>query len=264
VGDVTHIVMYSGGIASWATARRVAERYGTERLILLFADTLMEDGDLYRFLDESAKDVGGTLVKLAEGRDPWQVFFDVRFLGNTRVDPCSRVLKRELLRRWLEEHHAPEETVVHLGFDWTEGHRFKRAQGHWQPWTATAPMTEPPMTERADLLADLSARGIEPPRLYALGFPHNNCGGFCIKAGQAHFVHLLRTMPERYAYHEGREQELREYLGADVAILRDRRGGTTRPYTLRELRENVQGPDEPEFDGDEWGGCGCFSDDGQP
>jgi hypothetical protein len=264
VDPLTHIVMYSGGIASWATARRVAERYGAEGMILLFADTLMEDGDLYRFLDESAKDVGGTLVKLAEGRDPWQVFFDVRFLGNTRVDPCSRVLKRELLRRWLDEHYAPEEAVVHLGFDWTEVHRFERAGGYWKPWTVMAPMTEPPLIDRADLLADLRARGIEPPRLYALGFPHNNCGGFCIKAGQAHFVHLLRTMPERYAYHERREQELREYLGADVAILRDRRGGAVRPYTLRELRENVQGEGQLALDGDEWGGCGCFVDDGQP
>ncbi len=25
--------------------------------------------------------------------------------------------------------------------------------------------------------------GIEPPRLYKMGFKHNNCGGACVKAG---------------------------------------------------------------------------------
>lgn len=30
-----HIVMYSGGVGSWAAAKRVAEKHGTENLILL-------------------------------------------------------------------------------------------------------------------------------------------------------------------------------------------------------------------------------------
>ena len=45
-----HIVMFSGGIASWATAKRIAEQHGTDELIMCFADTQMEDPDLYRFL----------------------------------------------------------------------------------------------------------------------------------------------------------------------------------------------------------------------
>jgi len=35
-----HVVMFSGGIGSWATARRVADEHGPEHLTLLFADTL--------------------------------------------------------------------------------------------------------------------------------------------------------------------------------------------------------------------------------
>ena len=49
-----HVVMFSGGAGSWMTAKRVAEKHGTDNLILLFADTLIEDEDLYRFLDEAA------------------------------------------------------------------------------------------------------------------------------------------------------------------------------------------------------------------
>lgn len=118
-------------------------------------------------------------------------------------------------------------------------------------------MTEPPLLDKKDVLREMRAAGIRPPRLYGMGFPHNNCGGFCIKAGQAHFKKLLEQLPERYAYHERREQELREYLDKDVAILRDRRGGTTKPMTLKAFRERLE--DTGEYDPEEWGGCGCFS-----
>lgn len=259
VKSKTHIIMFSGGVGSWATAKRVAERHGTDNLILLFADTKMEDEDLYRFLDEAAEDVGGQLVKVAEGRDPWEVFFDVRYLGNSRIDPCSRILKRELLRKWLEKHHKPEETIVYIGIDWTEEHRYNRALKYWDPWTCKAPMCEAPYVSKKDLFAQLEDVGIALPRLYHMGFPHNNCGGFCIKAGHAHFKLLLEKMPERYLEHERKEEEFRQMTGKNVSILKDRRGGTVKPLTLAALRERVQKENCEGVDEQEWGGCGCFS-----
>lgn len=58
--------------------------------------------------------VGGEFIRLADGRDIWQVFRDVKFLGNTRIDPCSRVLKRELMRKWVDEQPSQESYSVHL------------------------------------------------------------------------------------------------------------------------------------------------------
>lgn len=49
----------SGGIGSYITGKRMAERYGTENLIHLFTDTKSEDEDLYRFLRESCAVTGG-------------------------------------------------------------------------------------------------------------------------------------------------------------------------------------------------------------
>lgn len=252
------VVMFSSGAGSWAAAKRVAEQHGTDGLVLLFADTLIEDEDNYRFLDEAAENVGGELVKLAEGRDPWQVFFDVRYLGNTRIDPCSRVLKREFLRKWLDKNCDPSETVVYLGIDWSEVHRLERAKGYWEPWTVEAPMCERPYMSKAEAFEWLRSEGLEPPRLYAQGAKHSNCGGFCIKGGQASFALLLRWNPERYRYHEGREQELREYLDADVAIMRDRTGGKVAPLTMRAFRERIERQPELGFDADDLGGCACF------
>jgi hypothetical protein len=235
-------------------ARRVVERYGVADTLLLFADTKIEDADAYRFLDEAAANVGAELVKIAEGRDPWQVFNDRHFLSNSRVDHCSQYLKRDLLHGWMVEHFTPETATLVVGIDWTEEHRLTRLRERRKTWQIEAPMCEPPYLTKVMMLDELAKQGIEIPKLYRLGFAHNNCGGFCVKAGIGHFVHLLRTIPDVYAYHEGREQEIRRTLG-NVAILKDRRGGTTRPMTLKELRERVQANEQ--FDMFDVGGCGC-------
>lgn len=250
---MSRVVMFSGGIGSWAAASRV-EHPAT----LLFADTLIEDADLYRFLREAADNLSMELIRVADGRTPWQLFNEEGFIGNTRVDLCSRVLKRDLLRRWLRENRDPERTVVYLGIDWTEAHRFERARERWQPWKVEAPLCEPPLLTKADILAELKATGIAAPRLYALGFPHNNCGGACVKAGVSHWVHLLAAMPEVFAEWEKNEAAFRERTGKDVAILRDRRNGRTQALPLSVLRARVEaGWAQATMD---WGGCGCAID----
>jgi len=111
---------------------------------------------------------------------------------------------------------------------------------------------------------ELRKIGIEPPRLYKMGFLHNNCGGFCIKAGQAHFAHLLKTMPDRYKFHEEKEQAMIARLtdngasSAHFSILKDRRGGKMATLTLKMLRERIERGES--FDRHEWGGCGCAID----
>jgi hypothetical protein len=103
------------------------------------------------------------------------------------------------------------------------------------------------------------AAGIAVPRLYGAGYPHNNCGGGCVRAGQAQFALLLKENPDRFAYWEAQEQRLREHLGKPVAILRDRRGGDTKPLTLAAFREGIEAePEQLGFDSLDWGGCGCF------
>lgn len=251
-----HVVQFSGGACSFFAAKRVIERYGKDRVVLLFADTKMEDEDLYRFLEDCEAHLGMPIIRIADGRTPWEVFFAERFLGNSRVDPCSKILKRELLWSWLERN-APKATV-HVGLDWTEEHRLERLRNYRPGVIIEAPMMWKPIVDKPEMLVKLRKLGIKIPRLYAMGFAHNNCGGFCIKSGQAQFRLLLKTMPERYALHEAQELKLRAYLEKDVAILRDRKGGKSRPLTLEEFRKRIEGGGE--HDRHDWGGCGCAID----
>lgn len=251
---IRSVVSFSGGMGSWAAAKRVAASAGVEGLVLLFADTLIEDPDTYRFIDEAALNIGAPLTRIADGRTPWQVMSDERVIANTRIDVCSRILKRELLAKWITSNCDPEVVTLYVGIDWTEAHRLEGVRLRNPGWRYCAPMCEPPYLTKAEVFALALAEGLRPPSLYASGFPHNNCGGACVKAGQAQWALLLRTHPERYQQVEKWEDGMRERVG-DYSILRDRRGGPTKPLPLRAFRERLVR--EEGYDVHEWGGCGC-------
>jgi len=254
---VNHVVMYSGGVSSWAAAKRVAGAHGTKCLTLLFADTKVEHPDTYRFMRESAVNVGGQLVEIADGRTIWEVFRDERFLGNSRVDPCSKILKRQLMDRWIAARFTPDNVVLYVGLDWTEPHRVERLKARRVPWRVEAPLTEAPYLLKTDLHAWAEREGLAQQYLYRVGASHANCGGGCIKMGLGGFARLLAADPATYADWERNEQTLRDQLG-DVTILRDRSGGITRPVSLRELRERIQiGEQVDLFD---IGGCDCLGE----
>jgi hypothetical protein len=253
-----HLVMFSGGIGSWATAKRVAEAYGTSDLVLLFADVKGEDEDTYRFLTDAAANVGAPLVTVMDGRTIWEVFHDKRYLGNSRQANCSHLLKQVPCRRWIESHY-PDSTsaVIYIGIDWSESHRLPAIEAGHAPYVARAPMCEPPYLDKAQMIAWADSEGLTPPRLYSIGMPHNNCGGGCVRAGQAQFQKLLLHMPDRYKTWERNESELRDYLDKDVTILRDWAAGGV-PLTLRTFRERIEM--QPSlFDDEDFGGCGCFT-----
>lgn len=248
----------SGGLASWAACKRAAAKYGTESMTLVFCDTMYEDADLYRFLPEAAANIGAPLVTIADGRNQWQTFHDERYLGNSRADPCSKLLKREPFDRWVKDNYRPETCVRIIGMLYDERDRHERLQARLSPWRVESPLLEPPYLNQRMLAELCREEGMEPPRLYGLGFKHNNCGGRCVKAGQAQWKRLLEVLPERYHECERAEQAMRDYLGKDVTILSEQRDGVKRNLSLRVLRERIEtGGQCDMFD---LGGCGCMVD----
>lgn len=57
---------------------------------------------------------------LSEQRDVWDVFYDVRFLGNSRVAHCSAQLKQRMAKRYVKPNFDADSTTLYLGIDWTE------------------------------------------------------------------------------------------------------------------------------------------------
>ena len=93
-------ISFSGGLGSGISALIAFEK-GVD-FNLIFADTLIEDEDLYRFNSDIARAVGKEIITLTDGRTPWDVFVDKRWIGNSRTAHCSTELKTKPVKAWLD------------------------------------------------------------------------------------------------------------------------------------------------------------------
>ena len=250
------IVSYSGGLGSFMAARLTVGKYGPVNSLLVFTDTKTEDEDLYRFLEETRIYFQTEMHTLADGRNIWEVFNDVKFQGNSRIDPCSRVLKRELFRGWVEDNYKPGECEIVFGIGKSEAHRMKAITERWAPYAVSAPLIASGTTKE-DIEDVLDKIGIAPPRLYEMGFPHNNCGGFCVKTGQKQMALLLKKLPERYRWHEEQQEKLFKIIGKRHGFIRRTVGGEMTYLGLKEFRELLESGAAPDMYDN--AGCGCFA-----
>lgn len=206
-----HIVSFSGGVGSYCAARRVIAEHGKDDTVLVFCDTLIEDEDLYRFIDDAVAVLGCEYIRLADGRTPWELFRDRGFISNSRIAHCSQYLKSMVFYRYLAQNYGKNDCIVYLGIDWNESHRLQTARKRRPSWTIEAPLTEPPYLDKQGMLKILKDDGIKIPRLYNYGFPHNNCSGGCVRAGLAQWRLLYKSFPEKYEYFAERESYWKQF-----------------------------------------------------
>lgn len=237
------IAMYSGGVCSHLAAKRAVSKYGRDSVTLLFSDTGIEDEDLYRFIREGAEMLGARLVTVSSGETFDDMIRRNRALPSNRMAFCSRELKTEPAKRWVKENGG--ELIV-LGLDWTEPHRMRQ---DWYGVPVWYPMGEPPYLTKTQMFDEVEADGIRIPRLYRMGFQHNNCGGGCVRGGLKAWAHLSKMLPEKFE-----EWAKREELIPGASFAKKVVNGNAVPITLRQIAADASL--QASFD---WGGCGCFS-----
>lgn len=252
---------YSGGMSSYIAAKRAVAERGKDGAVLLFADTQKEETDLYKFLVQGAAIIGVPLLAVHRPGGMDQLIRDKRAIPNNRMPFCSSELKVKPCEDWIKAN-APEATRV-FGITWEEVHRIplirKRAAGR----EVLFPLAGRPFMRKDEIEAEVVADGLTVPSLYPDGFMHGNCGGGCVRGGIAAWLHTLIYRPLVYAEWEYKEERNNAIPGRPkiYSILVDRRGGSKRPMTLRELRERHEAGliDQATLEGCH-GGCGCFSD----
>ncbi len=253
-----YIVSLSGGVASAVAADRAIERYGREAVTLWIADTSWEDEDLWRFVGDLMRRWGGELVKYCDGRTPLQVAEHEQIIPNQRHAPCSRSLKIRPFVKYLNAQ--PKPLTVLLGLDWKEQHRLAaplKNYGSIEGVTVDYPLLWRPLEYRP-YQEVVKSWDIEPPRLYQFGFPHNNCGGRCIKQGINEWLRLRVVMPDRFAEVRDWEQAQRAKGGprATYAIARDQSASQVKPMTLVEI-EQRELPEDDAPSQDDMFACMC-------
>lgn len=261
---------FSGGLCSWWAHQRTVEKFGAANVVKLFADVLIETEDLYEFNRHSETVDGIPVTRISLELSPFELFRREGMIANNQFPICSTKLKREPLNGWMARHfeldanqtnaiYGPA-TVV-LGFDHTEFHRVKEFQDEHPTWRVIAPMTEAPFWDKCRMMAEAEKLGFKTSILYKLGLPHNNCGGACVRAGISHFVRLYHRLPSVFWMWAAEELYTQQHMRArgianwNYTILKDRRGGETKPLPLIELAYRIKSGEK--FSENDWGGCGC-------
>lgn len=259
---------FSGGLCSFWSAWRDVQEVGPENVVLLFADTLVEGDDLYQFLKDASALLGVPITRVSRELTPWQLFRTERMIGNNKYPICSVRLKREVLDGWMLAHCEMDQAQqnmllpkasLSMGFDWEEVVRLEDMRAEHPTWNIRAPMQEPPIWTKCQMQTEAEKLGLTIADAYRQGFPHNNCGKRCVRAGISHWVHLYHTDRPAYESWETEEWDCKLYLESigvePLSMLKDRRNGETNNLYLCDLRKRIEaGEALPKY---EWGGCGC-------
>jgi hypothetical protein len=140
---IHRICNFSGGLCSFFAAKREVDQFGPLNCTLLFADTLVEDPELYAFNEKASSFLGVPITRVSAELTPWQLFRKQKMIGNNRFPICSIYLKRELLDAWMvanfqmnrhERDYLLPSASVSIGFDWTEEHRTNEMRESHPTW----------------------------------------------------------------------------------------------------------------------------------
>jgi len=204
----------------------------------------------------------------AEGLNIWQVFERERFIGNNRKDTCSKFLKRVKSHSWIKSNFSTGNADIAIGIDWSERHRWERARKNWD-FNLVAPLIDLNLDKSEYEAVVLADTGIKRSEAYDIGLAHDNCGGFCVKAGLGHFKLLWEKDPSRYLYHERKLEEAMESIGR-YPFLKKTVNKQTYYVSMKEYREYLETgklvvdgdlivcePVDQTGDALDIGGCGC-------
>lgn len=233
-----YLVNVSGGSGSAIALARSIERFGRDQVDAVFADTRSEHPSLYTLLDAMERSLGIPIVRLSDGRDVWDVFFQNRCF-RVGLGGCKAAveLKHKPLDRYRNANYSVDNCTLVAGMSWMEPERMERMAARVAPWKVIYPLTWPKRLSKCEEVQELQRLGLPTPDLYQRGHAHNNCAGACILAGHAQWIGLLQDDPDRFEHYAAQEERWIAETGKAFSILNDRRGGGPRKtLTLRELK----------------------------
>lgn len=242
--NIRYIVSLSGGCSSAVTAKRTIEKYGKDRVELVFCDTLIEDDDNYRFLNQLEDYFDKPIVRLAVGLTPFELSEKASIIPNSLFAPCTFKLKIEPMQNYVKKLQKEGYTVVmEIGMNASDakprsGKPHGRLDSPRKNWAKLNVLVEYPCLWHpidSDSVETVKSWGISPPEMYSLGYTHANCGGTCVKQGQKDWRKTLIHHPDRFKKVAEWERHMIEDVGigdGKRAIMKRTVNGVTEAYKL--------------------------------
>lgn len=128
------------------------------------------------------------------------------YINGPQGAACTRLLKRKLRMRF-EYDLAQDIPLTYVwGMDSTESLRCLRLQSSMPNMEHLFPLVAQGI-DKVKAHQILKASGIERPKMYALGYPNNNCIG-CVKGGKGYWNRIRRDFPEVFSARASLERRI--------------------------------------------------------
>lgn len=179
---MTHVIGFSGGIASSVVAGIVLKEHPDA--VLLFHDTKTEPEDNDRFRFDVSNYLDTPITEDSDGRDIWGVFEDEGYLGNGRNTMCSRILKQERSLSYLLAHLP---ATLYIGFTADEYLRAQRVTARYAKYGIEVrfPLIDNQLSKEECFHRVTNCWKIQPPQMYQWA-EHANCVP-CVKGKKAYW-----------------------------------------------------------------------------
>ena len=186
------IVWFSCGAASAVAAKLAVEKYG-DRCEVVYCNTLAsEHPDNVRFMSDVERWIGKRVMIISSEKytSVDDVFEKTRYMSGIAGARCTTELKK------VPRLNFQQADDIHVfGFTLDEPDRIKNFERN-NPELSLEWILRDNLIRKADCFGSLSRAGIEPPKMYELGFKNNNCIG-CVKAtSPAYWSKVRKHFPE--------------------------------------------------------------------
>lgn len=156
--------------------------------VIAYCDTGSEDEDNARFMADCERWFGQPVTHLrGKWRDTWSVWESRRYIGGIHGAPCTGELK---VAPRLAFQRPDDVHVFGYTADASDMRRAETLRETWPGLDISTPLIDRGITKAGCLAMVLNA-GINPPRVYSMGFPNANCIP-CAKASSPSYWALVR------------------------------------------------------------------------
>lgn len=173
---------------------------------IIYTHVANQHPDSLRFLHDCEKLLGRkiTILQSDRFRDVDDVIEKTRCINTPFGAPCTRLLKKEVRRKWEREnlgHH-----IYVWGYDYDEQNRANRIIETMHDYDHEFPLIDNHLSKQ-DAHGIAARLGLKRPVMYDLGYPNNNCIG-CVKGGMGYWNKIRVDFPEVFKKRAEQEREI--------------------------------------------------------
>lgn len=173
---------------------------------IIYTHVANQHPDSLRFLHDCEELLGRKITILQSDvyKDVDDVIEKTRCIKFPHHTPCTKALKRDVRKKWEEEH--PDHHIYVWGFDRNEIRRAERIQEAMSDYEHEFPLIEHNMTKE-DAHGFANRLGLKRPVMYDMGYSNNNCIG-CPNGGAGYWNKIRVDFPEVFERRARQEREI--------------------------------------------------------